>query len=425
MSLPQQHTGSYYASTINSDTNYAPLRGAQTADVCIIGAGFTGISTALYLSERGYKVRVVEANKVGWGASGRNGGQLIGGISAEKKIASRLGSDGERILWEMRWAGHDIIRDRVQTYDIDCDLKWGYLDVAIKPRHLRAQQDQLEMLEKHAFPHDCKLLSKAQTESLIGTEVYIGALLNMGNGHLHPLNLCLGEAKAAVSRGATIYEASPVLKINHGDRPEVITSQGSLVADFVVLAGNAYHFLEAKLRGSMFPVNSFIIATEPLSAEQVSEINPKDLAVCDPNFVLEYFRLSADKRLLFGGRCNYSGNDPAVIRKHLIPKLLRIYPQLRSTRVDYAWGGTIGVPINRVPQLGRISSNVFYSQGYTGHGVNVTHLAGQIMADAVAGTLERFDMFANIDPVMIPGAHIFRNQMVALGMLYYQIKDRL
>ena len=423
--LPQAHTGSYYASTVNSITDYAPLRGAQKADVCVIGAGFTGISTALHLSERGYNVRVIEANKVGWGASGRNGGQIISGISGEQKIAKLLGRDGEQILWEMGWAGHDIIRDRVRTYNIDCDLKWGFLDVAIKPRHLRAQQEQLEKLEKHAFPHECKLLSKEQTESIIGTAVYIGGLLNMGNGHLHPLNLCIGEAQAAVSLGATIHEDSPVLRINHGDRPEVITSQGSVVADFVVLAGNAYHFLEPKLRGSMFPVNSFIIATEPLSPGQVSEINPNDLAVCDPNFVLEYFRLSADKRLLFGGRRNYSGSDPVVIRKHLTSKLLRIYPQLKNTRVDYAWGGTIGVPINRVPQLGKISSNVLYSQGYSGHGVNMTHLAGQIMADAVAGTLERFDMFANIDSIMIPGAHTFRKQMVALGMLYYQIKDRL
>ena len=423
--LPQAHTRSYYAATINNASDYAALSGVQNADVCVIGAGFTGISTALHLSERGYKVHVIEANKVGWGASGRNGGQIIGGISGQEKIANSLGSDGEQMMWEMSWAGHDIIRNRIRTFNIECDLKWGYLDVAIKPRHLRAQQDDLETLEKHAFPHECKLLSREQTRSMIGTDAYIGSLLNMGNGHLHPLNLCLGEAKAAVSLGATIFENSPVQRIKHGDRPEVITDQGSVTADFVVLAGNAYHFLEPRLRGSMFPVNSFIIATEPLSKEQVSIINPNDLAVCDPNFVLEYFRLSADKRLLFGGRCNYSGRNPDIIKKQLIPRLLKIYPQLQNTKIDFAWGGTIGVPINRVPMMGRISSNVIYSQGYSGHGVNVTHLAGQIMADTVGGTLERFDIFVGIESIRVPGAHIFRNQMVALGMLYYQIKDRL
>lgn len=425
MTLPQAHTGSYYAATVNEVTDYAPLRGAQIADVCVIGAGFTGISTALFLAERGYKVHVVEANRVGWGASGRNGGQIIGGISGEEKIAGRLGRDGEQIMWQMRWAGHDIIRERVETYGIDCDLKWGYLDVAIKQRHLRALLEQLETLEKYNFPHEYKLLSREETVSIIGTEAYIGSLVNMGNGHLHPLNLCIGQARAAVSRSAVIFEQSPVLRIEHGAKPSVVTEQGSVTADFVVLAGNAYHFIERKLRGSMFPVNSFIIATEPLPEEQVNSINPQDLAVCDPNFVLEYFRLSADKRLLFGGRCNYSGSDPGVIKRTLIPKMLRVYPQLAKTKIDYAWGGTIGVPINRVPQLGRISSNVFYSQGYSGHGVNVTHLAGQIMADTVAGTFERFDVFANIKPIVIPGAHTFRNQMVALGVLYYQIKDKL
>ena len=425
MTEPQQHTGSYYAATVNEVTDYAPLRGAQHADVCVIGAGFTGISSALYLAERGYKVYVVEANRVGWGASGRNGGQIISGISGEEKIAARLGQEGERILWEMGWAGHDIIRERVETYGIDCDLTWGYLDVAIKQRHIRAQIEDFEALEKYNFPHEYRLLSGEETASTIGTEAYIGALLNMGNGHLHPLNLCIGEAGAAVSRGATIFEQSPVLRIEHGARPCVITEQGSVTADFIVIAGNAYHFIEPELRGKMFPVNSFIIATEPLTEDQVNSINPKDLAVCDPNFVLEYFRLAADKRLLFGGRCNYSGSDPEVIKKTLIPKMLRIYPRLAGIKIDYAWGGTIGVTFNRVPQLGRISSNVFYSQGYSGHGVNVTHLAGQIMADTVAGTLERFDMFANIKPIVIPGAHTFRNQMVALGVLYYKIKDRL
>ena len=425
MNQGQAHTGSYYAATVKAATDFAPLRGAQYADVCVIGAGFTGISTALHLAERGYDVHVVEANRVGWGASGRNGGQIIGGISGEEKITRRLGQDGQRIMWEMRWAGHDIIRERVKTYGIACDLKWGYLSVAIKQRHLKEERDCWEALKTHNFPHEYRMLSREETVATIGTEAYIGGLLNMGNGHVHPLNLCIGEARAAVSRGATIYEQSPVLRIEKQGKPKVITGQGSVTADFVVIAGNAYHFLERELRGRMFPVNSFIITTEPLSEEQVNFINPKDLAVCDPNFVLEYFRLSADKRLLFGGRRNYFGSDPDNIRKNLVPRMLKIYPQLAGTKIDYAWGGTIGVPIKRVPLLGKITSNVFYSQGYSGHGVNVTHLAGQIMADAVAGTFERFDVFANIKPMVIPGAHRFRTPLTALGMIYYQLKDRL
>lgn len=421
----QEHTSSYYAATVNDVTDFEPLRGQRSADVCIVGAGFTGVSTALHLAERGYDVHVVEANRVGWGASGRNGGQLIGGISGEENIARHHGKDVEELFGELRWAGHDIIRERVQTYGIQCDLKFGYLDVAIRKRHMRDIEADHDRLEKADFPHEFRVLSREETQETTGTSAYIGALLNMGNGHLHPLNLCIGEARAAVSLGTTIYERSPVVEIEQAGRPRVVTENGAVTADAVVIAGNAYHQLERKLRGIMFPVNSFIIATEPLPDSVVASINPNDLAVCDPNFVLEYFRLSADKRLLFGGRCNYFGSDTAVIEKHLRPRMSRIYPQLAATRIDYAWGGTIGVPVNRVPQLGRVAPDVFYCQGYSGHGVNVTHLAGQIMADAVSGTVERFDMFANVKSLAFPGAHAFRKPLVALGIMYYQIRDRL
>jgi len=421
----ESHTGSYYAATTNHATNFAPLRGEQRADVCVIGAGFTGISTALHLAERGYNVHVVEANKVGWGASGRNGGQLIGGIPGESVVAKNLGKDVEEVFAKLRWAGHEIIRERVTKYSIDCDLKFGYIDVATRPRHLRAFESEQLRLQNAGFAHEVRLLSADQTRAAAGTEAYMGALLNMGNGHLHPLNLCIGEAMAANSIGATIYEQSPVIDIVHGHQPRVVTENGAVSADAVVIAGNAYHLLEKQLRGSMFPVNSYIIATEPLSEDMVASINPDDLAVCDLNFAVQYHRLSADKRLLFGGRASYFGSDPEEIRKSHVPKMLKIYPQLADTRIDFAWGGTIGVPVNRVPQLGRTASNVYYCQGYSGHGVNTTHLAGQIMADAIAGTLERFDLFANVKPFIVPGAHTFRRPMVSLGMLYYRIRDRL
>jgi glycine/D-amino acid oxidase-like deaminating enzyme len=425
MMQSQAHTGSYYAATVGEATDFVPLRGEHSADVCVIGAGFTGISTALYLAERGYDVHVVEANKVGWGASGRNGGQIISGIAGEENIAKHHGRDVEEIFGEMRWAGHQIIRDRVEQYNIQCDLKFGYLDVAIKQRHLRDIEADCERLTKADFPHEFRILSKNETSDMIGTDAYIGSFLNMGNGHLHPLKLCVGEARAAVSQGATIYEQSPVVRIDHGHKARVVTEHGAVTADTVVLAGNAYHTLERKLGGIMFPVRSFIIATEPLSDETVARINPQDLAVCDPNFVLKYFRLSAEKRLLFGGRINYFGEDPNFIKRKLRAKMATIYPDLKDSRIDYAWGGTIGVPVTRVPLLGKVAPNVFYCQGYSGHGVNVTHLAGQIMADAVAGTMEQFDLFADVKPLVIPGARLFNKPMVALGVLYYQIKDRL
>jgi len=419
---PQHHTGSYYAATVNHETDFAPLQGEQEADVCVIGAGFTGVATALTLAERGYDVHLVEANKVGWGASGRNGGQMISGVNNEKKLARNADED---LLWQMGWRGHDIIRERVEKYNIQCDLKDGYLDVAIKPRHLRDMEESFERLQRHNFPHEYRMLDAEETHEITGTSKYIGGLLNMGNGHLHTLNLCIGEAMAAADQGATIYENSEVLRIDHGARPTVITEGGSVTAEHVVLAGNAYHFIEPSLRGIMFPVNSFIIATEPLNEEQLATINPKDLAICDPNFVLQYFRLSADKRLLFGARMNYLGDDPRVIERHHKPLMVKLYPQLKDIAIDYAWGGTIGVTLDRVAQLGRVAPNVFYSQGYSGHGVNMTHIAGEIMADVIGGTMERFDVFAKVKPIRFPGSHTFRKPLVKLGVLYYQIRDKL
>jgi glycine/D-amino acid oxidase-like deaminating enzyme len=420
-----EHTTSYYAASVNPHSDYPPLEGAQQADVCVVGGGFTGISTALHLAERGFQVHVVEANRIGWGASGRNGGQLIGGISGENRIASRLGAEGERTLWELRWRGHEIIRQRVEAYQIDCDLKWGYLDVAIKPRHVREQQAELEKLDRYQFPHEYRQLSAEETFDLIGTRAYIGAQLNMGNGHLHPLNLCLGEAAAAARLGVTIHEQSPVLEIERGAKARVVSERGSVTADSVVLAGNAYHQVAPELRDHLVPVNSFIIATEPLSEELVQKYNRRDLAVCDPNYVLDYFRLSADKRMLFGGRCNYFGTESDHIRTMMIPRLARIFPELAKLRIDYAWGGTIGVTVKRAPQLGKLSDNIYFSQGYSGHGVNVTHLAGEIMAEAVAGTMERLDIFSRIKPISLPGVRRLHKPVVSLGMLYYRLKDRL
>ena len=398
------------------------MRGEHRADVCVIGAGFTGISTALHLTEMGYNVHVVEANMVGWGATGRNGGQLIAGIAAQDGLTRLM---GEKAVWDLRWAGHEIIKERVATYNIDCDLKFGYIDVAIKKRHMRDLEKLNAYLDRNNLADEHRLFSQSETRDLIGTDAYIGALLNMGNGHLHPLNLCIGEARAAVAHGATIYEQSPVTRIDHGEHPVVHTASGSVKANYVVIAGNAYHRLERKLRGLVLPVNSFIIASEPLPENLVNEINPRDLAVCDPNVILHYFRLSADKRLLFGGRCRYFGMDPGQIKAQLVPRMLKIYPQLERTRFDYAWGGSIAVSANKAPQFGRIVPNVIYAQGYAGHGVNVTHVAGQILAEVIAGTAERFDVISRLRAIRLPGAVTFSRQMVELGMLYYGLKDRL
>ena len=426
VSTPSEHTSSYYAATVNERTDYPQLRGAHTADICVVGAGFTGVSTALNLSEKGYSVAIVEASRVGWGASGRNGGQIIGGITGESKLLKKYGNGIAETVWDMRWRGNDIIRERVDKYGIDCDLKSGYMEVALKPRHMRDLEEEVEEYQERDFPYDYRILSKEETRQTIGTDAYIGSMINMRNGHLHPLNLCIGEARAAVGLGARIFEQSPVTEIKHGPKPRVMTATGHVDADTVVLAGNAYHALERRhLSGLTFPAGSYIIATEPLSEELIDAINPMDLAVCDLNNIVDYFRLSADGRMLFGGRCNYSGREPRDIKGTMLPRMLKIYPELAGTKIDFEWGGKIGIVIRRIPLLGRINDNVFYCQGYSGHGVNVTHIAGEIMADAVTGTMEKFDLFARMSHLRLPVGQWAGNQIIALGMLYYRLKDIL
>ena len=422
----QEHTKSYYAATVNEVTDYPELEGTVAADICVVGAGFTGVATALTLAERGYSVALVEANRVGWGASGRNGGQLINGISGLGRIRKKHGDGIADMLWDLRWRGNDIIHERVEKYGIDCDLKGGFIETALKPRQVADLEEYAAEMEAHNHPYPYELWDREKTRELLGTDAYVGGFVSYRDGHLHPLNLCIGEARAAAGLGVRIFEQSPVTGIEHGRRSMVKTANGQVEAEAVVLAGNAYHLLEPKhLSNLTFPAGSYIIGTEPLSDQLVAEINPRDLAVCDLNEVVDYYRLSADKRMLYGGRCNYSGREPASIKAAILPRMLKIYPQLKDVRIDFEWGGMIGIVLNRVPALGRINNNVYYCQGYSGHGVNATHIMGELTADAIGGTMEKFDLFADMDHFRIPGSQWVGNQIIALGMLYFRLKDML
>ena len=421
----QEHTGSYYAASVNEVTDYPVLEGAKSADVCVVGAGFTGTATALSLAERGYSVALVEANRVGWGASGRNGGQVINGMSGIETLRKKHGNGIAEILNNLRWGGNDIIRERVAKYGIQCDLKDGYLEVATKPSQVSYIDEFAEDRESHPSDFAYEVWDREKTCDMLGTDAYHGGFVCYRDGHLHPLNLCIGEARAAHNLGVQIFEQSPVTGITHGKRPRVETANGYVEADSVVLAGNAYSQLEPKhLSNLIFPAGSYIIATEPLADDVAKSINRKDVAVCDLNRVVDYHRLSADKRLLFGGACNYSGRDPKSIKSYILPRMLKVYPQLKDVKIEYEWGGKIGVVLRRIPTLGRINDNVYYCQGYSGHGVCATHVMGEVMADAVTGTMERFDLFADMNHFRIPGTQWMGNQIIALGMLYYKMKDR-
>ncbi|ARN72675.1 NAD(P)/FAD-dependent oxidoreductase [Oceanicoccus sagamiensis] len=422
----QEHTGSYYAASVNEKIEYPSLEGAVTVDVCVVGGGFTGVSTALSLAERGYSVAIVEANRIGWGASGRNGGQLINGITGLDKVQKQHGDGVADMIEAIRWRGNDLIRERVAKYNIDCDLKNGFVEVANKPSQVRWLEAYAEERERLNTGHKWELWDRDQTCENLGTEAFHGGFACYRDGHVHPLNLCIGEAKAAAGLGVKIFEQSPVTDIKHGAKPIVKTANGSVEADSVVLAGNAYSQFEPKhLSNLVFPAGSYIVATEPLSEEVVNTINPLDVAVCDLNEVVDYYRLSADNRLLYGGACNYSGRDPASIKSYIFPRMKKVYPQLKDITIEYEWGGKIGIVLRRIPTVGRIENNIYYCQGYSGHGVCASHVMGEVMADAVTGTMERFDLFAEMKHFRMPGSQWMGNQIIALGMLYYKLMDRL
>src|SRR5471032_956138 len=427
-SAASQHTASYYAASSHPQPDYPALLGEVNVDVCVVGGGFSGLNTALELAERGFSVVLLEARKVAWGASGRNGGQLIRGVGhGLEQFANVIGTDGVRQMKLMGLEAVEIVRERVERFQIACDLTWGYCDLANKPRDLLGLAEDAEELRSLGYRHEVRLLQAGEMGSVIGSDRYVGGMIDMGSGHLHPLNLALGEAAAAAQLGAQLFEHSEVTRIDYGPEVNVHTARGNVRAKTLVLACNAYlNGLNPQLSGKVLPAGSYIIATEPLSAAQAAQLLPQNMAVCDQRVTVDYFRLSADRRLLFGGACHYSGRDPQDIGAYMRPKMLKVFPQLANVKIDYQWGGMIGIGANRLPQIGRLvdQPNVYYAQAYSGHGLNATHLAGKLLAEAISGQQQgRFDLFAQVPHITFPGGQHLRSPLLALGMLWHRLKE--
>jgi len=425
-----QHAPSYYAATLNRRIQCPPLAGEEVADVCIIGGGFSGLNTAIELAERGFSVVLLEARKIGWGASGRNGGQLIRGVGhGVEQFEPVIGKDGVRQLKLMGLEAVQIVRQRVEKYGIDCDLTWGYCDLANKASDVEGFREDYEELKSLGYTHELRLVPQEEMRSIVGADCYVGGMVDMGSGHLHPLNLALGEAAAAQSLGVRLFEDSQVTHIDYGAEVRVRTAKGSVRAKTLVIGCNAYqNGLNHYLDGKVLPAGSYVIATEPLPADLAHELLPQNMAVCDQRVALDYYRLSADNRLLFGGACHYSGRDPADIAAYMRPKMLKVFPHLADVRIDYQWGGMIGIGANRLPQIGRLPGqpNVYFAQAYSGHGVNATHLAGKLLAEAIAGQQgSGFELFAKVPHVTFPGGKLLRSPLLALGMAWYRFKEAL
>ena len=418
---------SYYAASANPAPEHPPLRGDHTADVCVIGGGIAGCSTALELAERGYKVVLLEGQRIGWGASGRSGGQAIGGFaSGQHKLVQQVGAQNARRMWDISLEGLQLIRDRVAKHNIDCDLHWGQMHVAIKPRQREDLLHEQREAEQTYGYGQLEFLEREQVESLLETTRYVAGLYDSGSGHLHPLNYTLGLAAAASAAGVTIYERSLVTNITHDQPAVVTTAAGRVRAKFVVLCGNAYlNTLVPSLRSRIMPVGTYIVATEPLGEERMHRLMRKNIAVTDTNFVLDYFRRSADHRLLFGGRVSYSGLDPFNTSNATRKRMLKVFPQLSDVRIEYAWGGYVDITMNRAPDFGRVAPHIYYLQGFSGHGIALTGIAGRLAAEAIAGQAERFDLFTRISHRNFPGGQLLRMPALVLAMLWYRARDLL
>ncbi len=424
--LPSRHVDAYYAATANRALEFPALRGSEEADVCVIGGGFTGLSSALHLAERGYRVVLLEAERIGWGASGRNGGQCtVGQRQGQEELEARFGAGEARRLWDLGVEAVDTVKSLIQRHSIDCDLKRGNLQAALKrsdAEHYRAHADHMS----GRYGLDCRFVEGEELARLSGTGVFRGGVVEYASAHLHPLNYALGLAAAAQSLGVRLFEGSRVTGYDRAKPTRVTTAAGEVRAPFVVLGCNGYlGRLEPRVAGRIMPINNFVVATEPLSAERRQRLNPEDLCMYDAKFVVNYWKLSGDGRMLFGGGENYTRRFPRDIRRFVRKYLLRVYPDLEDARLDYGWGGTLAVTMNRLPCFGRLDPDVYYAMGFSGHGVQMATLAGKLIAEAVAGQAERFDVMARIPSPPFPGGTLLRWPGLVLGMLYHALLDRL
>lgn len=433
---------SYYAASANEQPIYSKLESNIEADVCVVGGGFAGLSAAIELADRGYSVVVLEAKHIGWGASGRNGGQIIAGLACEQEVIEKaLGFEAAKKVWGMSLEALDLVRERVKRFDIKCDLTNGFLGVSVnakKGAYLRSWYE--DMAKRYQYDSDAKWIEPKDIRHWIDSPRYFNGYFDKRSGHLHPLNYCLGLAKGASRIGVRIYQNSAVTAMQYGNSSNnesayLQTATGSVKAKFVVLAGNMYlpeisPKLEPSLAKRIMPVGTYIIATEPILPSLASKLIPTNSAVCDTNFVLDYFRFSANKeasgpRMIYGGRVSYSALTPPNLTQNMQARMAQTFPQLKDTKVDFTWGGFVDITMNRAPDFGRIAPNVYYLQGFSGHGVALTGLAGKLVAEAMAGQAERLDLLASIKHHNFPGGKLLRTPALVLGMLWYQLRDKL
>ncbi len=423
-----QDADSYYAASSNGPVDAPALASDQDTEVVVIGGGLTGSSTALHLAEKGVDVVQLEARHFGWGASGRSGGQIVNGYSLEQNELEKLvGLERAQRLWQHSINAVTHTESLIQRLQIQCDYRRGYLHVAVKPKQAVALQQWVRHLAA-VYGYDAMAYhDRRQLGELLGSTLYSGGAFDPGGGHLHPLNYTVGVARAAQQAGAKLYRKSPAVRVQpHADGYRVVCDNGVIQCRQVVYACNAYlDRLAPAIDNKIMPVGTYIIATEPLSDEQADSVIRSRVAVADTNFVLDYYRLSADRRMLFGGRVSYSAHPPRNLAESLRRRMLRVFPQLGEVKVDYCWGGCVAITRNRAPHIGQQADGSWFAHGYSGHGMALSGYIGKLLADAVRGQADDLDDFRAIRHRAFPGGRLLRTPLLVAGMSYYRWRDNL
>jgi gamma-glutamylputrescine oxidase len=418
---------SYYLATAIGQRARPQLNGARDADVCVIGAGYTGLSCALHLAKAGLKVVVLEGETAGFGASGRNGGQVITGQRVDQdELERRYGEAHARSLWDLALEARSLVRDLIASHAIECDERPGHFTAAVRESHARDVESYVDFLKQRYNYSTARFVPAAQVPDIVACHNYKGGMLDTASFHLHPLNYALGLARAADDAGAAILEHSPALKIEHGPITKIETANGSVSAKFVVYACNAYlGELNRDLARTIMPISNYIATTEPLGGARAKALIPSGAAVADTKFVLDYYRLTADNRLLFGGGESYGGRDLSNVAEIVRPHIERVFPQLKGVVIDHAWGGRLAITMPRLPHLGRLAPNAYFGQGYSGQGVAIATLAGKLIAEAITGQAARLDVYASLKIPALPGGTLFRKPLLSLALTWYALRDRL
>ncbi|KNZ33832.1 MAG: FAD-dependent oxidoreductase [Methylibium sp. NZG] len=435
LSTDQQLTKhSYYAATVQRDRSFPTLQSNLDCDVAVVGGGLAGLSAAIELADRGYSVVLLEAQQVGWGASGRNGGQVIAGLACDQGvIEAQLGLEASRRTWDMTLEAIALIGQRRERFDIDCDWQSGYLSLAVSARKAQALRTWQAQMQRD-YGYQTTWITPQDMPRWIASPRFHSGVHDPAGGHLHPLKYSLGLARAADSLGVQIFENSPVTSLEPGATARLRTAQGSVRASHVLLAGNVYlQGLAPMLERRIMPVGTYIIASEVLDPALAASLVPSKSAVCDTNFVLDYFRPTVDHRMLYGGRVSYSTATPMNLAASMQRRMATTFPQLHAAKAEFAWGGFVDISMNRAPDFGRLTdvgasaehADVYYLQGFSGHGVALTGLAGKLVAEAIAGNAERFDTFARIRHRPFPGGRLLRTPALVAGMAYYRLRDML